>query len=395
MTEIAEDLKEIFLPVLKMTQPIGDFFIGSMKAKDLFKIAHFDIRKIRNEGGIDQYLGIQRQLNEKRVAEIQRYVKTMDATFPTAVILAVDERCATVNPIACRGDKPGQSRLFELGLRNVPEPEDGEDPVLFRQIARVIDGQHRIAGLELYEGDFDVNVAIFVGLDIATQASVFSVVNLAQTKVNASLVYDLFSYDEARSPEKTAHELAVALDSTSGSPFEKRIRRLGVATEGRFGETLSQATFVRAVLPYITDDVMTDREIGRRGGSWPSPDYQQMLKMIFRTFFVNNKDVDIAEIMWNYFSAVEERWPEAWAWTGTGRILNKTTGFEALMKFLRPAYRHLTNPGLKPTKAQFAEIFRQVRLKDSDFTTDNFKPGSSGVKALLEKMLLDTGVERA
>lgn len=386
-----EDEREVVFPAIRMRQPIGDFYIGTMKADDLFRIAYFDVRGLRDEDGIAKYLGIQRQISEKRVAEIKRYVATKDATFPTAVILAVDERCVSIRELRCPDDDMQNTSISVLRLRNVPDPEEGEESVLFRQIARVLDGQHRIAGLaETHGEDFEVNVALFVGLDIATQASVFSVVNLAQTKVNTSLVYDLFAYDKARSPEKTAHEIAVALDSAESSPFFEKIKRLGVATEGRFGETISQATFVRALLPYITEDAVTDRDIGKRGGRWPSPTNAQLKKMIFRYFFVRGLDTDIAEILWNYFDAVSERWPESWGWTGTGRVLNKTTGFQGLMRFLGPAYRSITGPGGKPTKEQFADIFARATLRDRDFNTDNFKPGSSGVATLANRLLDET-----
>jgi len=386
-----EDEREVVFPAIRMHQPIGDFYIGTMKADDLFRIAYFDVRGLREEHGIAKYLGIQRQLNEKRVEEIKRYVTTKDATFPTAVILAVDERCVTIRGLECKDPDMADTSISVLRLRNIPNPEDGEDPVLFRQVARVLDGQHRIAGLvETHGRDFEVNVALFVGLDIATQASVFSVVNLAQTKVNTSLVYDLFAYDKARSPEKTAHEIAVGLDAAESSPFHEKIKRLGVATEGRFGETISQATFVRALLPYLTEDVVLDRDIGKRGGRWPDASNSQLRKMIFRFFFLRDRDTDIGEILWNYFAVVSERWPESWEWTGTGRVLNKTTGFQGLMRFLGPAYRSITGPGGKPTREQFADIFARSRLQDRDFNTDNFKPGSSGVSALANRLLEET-----
>jgi hypothetical protein len=52
------------------------------------------------------------------------------------------------------------------------------------------------------------------------------------------------------------------------SPFKNRIKRLGVATDGRFGETLSQATVVKGILPYISDDPLEDRDRGKRFGFW-------------------------------------------------------------------------------------------------------------------------------
>lgn len=386
-----EDSRQINFPALKITQPIGEFFIGSLSADDLFRIAYFDIRGLRPIDGIEQYLGFQRTLNEKRVEEIRRYVNTTDATFPSAVILAIDERCVEARELHCDDPDMINTSLFVLKLKNIPEPEEGDDPVLFRQIARVLDGQHRIAGLEgLKDRKFDVNIALFIGLDLPTQASVFSIVNLAQTKVNPSLVYDLFSYDKARSPEKTAHELAVALDSAQKSPFYKRIKRLGTATEGRFGETLSQATFVRALLPYLSDDIMTDREIGKKGGRWPIPNNEQARRMIFRLPFVQDHDVDIGEVLWNYFAAIADRWPESWAWTGNGRILNRTTGLQGFMRFLGPAFRSIASPGGKPTKEQFQKIFLKVDIPEDQFTSDVFKPGSSGSSALYNRLLAET-----
>jgi hypothetical protein len=67
----------------------------------------------------------------------------------------------------------------------------------------VIDGQHRIAGLEKFTGaHFEVMTAIFVGIDISDQAYIFATVNLEQTKVRKSLAFDLFELARTRSPYK-------------------------------------------------------------------------------------------------------------------------------------------------------------------------------------------------
>ena len=63
---ILEDSRSISFPVMRVKQPIGEFFIGSIKAQDLFDIAQFDIRHLSQTEGIDTYLGIQRQLNDSR-----------------------------------------------------------------------------------------------------------------------------------------------------------------------------------------------------------------------------------------------------------------------------------------------------------------------------------------
>ena len=98
-----------------------------------------------------------------------------------------------------------------------------------------------------------MNVSIFIGADKADQAAVFATVNLAQTKVNNSLAYDLLSFAKRRTVERVCHEIVVALDREPSGPFKDKIKRLGVATPGRDNETLSQATVVRGILQYMVE----------------------------------------------------------------------------------------------------------------------------------------------
>jgi DGQHR domain-containing protein len=388
---ISEDHKEIAFPVIRVRQRIGDFFIGSIPSRQLFEIAFFDIRQIVHEDGIDSYLGIQRVLSKQRVKEISQYAHGMDATFPTAVILAVPEQCVGLVPTPA-----GQETIFTMTLRNIPETENPEDVVLYRQIARVIDGQHRIAGLEDYSGPtFELNVSIFIGADISDQASIFSTVNLAQTKVNRSLVYDLFELSKTNSPERMCHQIAVALDRAAGSPFHQKIKRLGTATEGRLGETLSQATVVDGILQYISKDriqLLQDRDIGKKGGRWPRVDADTARRLILRPFFVEGRDTDIANLIWNYFAAVSGRWPLAWDSGGEGMILNKTNGYNALMRFFRPAYLHFATPGQMVTRETFFSLFERVQLSDNDFDRTKFLPGSSGATELYRMLIQQTGL---
>lgn len=390
---INESHRSVSFPVIKVTQPIGDFYIGAISATDLVEIANFDIRQLSKKGNIDTYLGIQRRLNDARVNEIAQYVSTVDATFPTAVILAVEERCVTIKTLKFT-DTSEASRnpyeFYELTLSNYPGDIDDSETVLFRDIARVIDGQHRIAGLMQHKGNssFEINVAIFVGIDIADQASIFSTVNLAQTKVNRSLVYDLFEYAKTRSPEKTCHDVAITLDRVEKSPFFQKIKRLGVATEGRFGETISQATFVKSLLRYVSDNPIADRDLGKRFGTWSKENYDRN-RLIFREFFIAEKDESIALNVLNYFDAVRRRWPQAWNSVETGLILNKTNGFLALMRFLRPAYLYLNGLGRVVAAEKYFSLMEKINLRDGDFNRQKYLPGTSGetnlYKDLMEK----------
>ena len=203
---------------------------------------------------------------------------------------------------------------------------------------------------------------------------IFSKVNLAQTKVNKSLVYDLFSLDRDRSPEKTCHEIVVNLNDIPESPFFESIKRLGSATDGVFGETLSQATVVKGLLPYITNDPLTDRDIGRRIGVWPDRGPKDFERRIFYPFFRSKDDFKILTVVINYFTAIKERWPHAWSGTGTGAMLPRTNGYNASMRFLRDAYLQITTKPTVPSKDEFASIFARSEMTDADFSVEKFPP---------------------
>lgn len=381
MNGIADpDIIRIEIDALKVTQPIGDLFVASIKHDILCKISHFDVRRVlQEERDVERYLGIQRPLNKRRVAELEDYVNYLDATFPSSIILAIDDEYAEY-------DEDEEI----LTLRNYKEGED-KPSIAISQIARVLDGQHRIAGLANFKGPaFGLPVTIFIGSDIADQAYIFSTVNLEQTKVSKSLVYDLFELARTRSPQKTCHNIAVALDRDEKGPFFQRIKRLGFATIDRKFETLTQATFVENVLPLISDDPKGDRDLLLRGEKLPKARDDDSRRLIFRNLFIEDRDTTIAKILHNYFDAVRDRWENGWNARGQGQVLNKTNGFRALMRLLPRACLYFGVPGDLISKEKFSELFRRVDAPPDYFTVERFKPGSSGetdlARFLREKM---------
>ena len=373
-----EDPRSITFPCLPVAQPIGEFYVATIPYDELTEITWFDVRRILKEKReVETYLGIQRDLDKKRVAELQQYVNTVDACFPTAVILAV--------PAACASFDEARNRMT---LSNFLSSGDDRDKVFFRQIAKVLDGQHRIEGLKGYEqGEkFDVNVSIFIEPDLAEQAYIFSTVNLAQTKVNKSLVYDLYDLAKSRSPQKVCHNIAVALDQIEGSPFYERIKRLGSATPGRAKETITQATFVQALMPYVSSDAVKDRDIYMRGDTPARAGSDESRKLIFRNMMIDGRDLDIGDVIYNYFTAIKRRWPDAWGNAQKGNMLAKTNGFRAFMRLLRVAYLGISEPGGIPSEDEFGNIVKKIKMQDDDFNVDNFKPGSSGESDLYRQL---------
>ncbi len=374
------DKIEKAFPAIKVRQPIGDIYVASIDAKSIQKMTFFDVRRrIEEQRDIERYLGIQRPLNARRVSELNDYVNFRDATFPSSVIISVESDYA-------RYDE--ETKLLTLSNTRI-----GEDvpSVVLSNLCRVIDGQHRIAGLQTFDGpNFDLIVSVFIGSDVSDQAYVFATVNLEQTKVNRSLAIDLFELAKTRSPYKTCHNIAVALDTTDGSPFRQKIKRLGVATEGRFGgETLTQATFVDGLLPYISREPRKDRDSLLKGEKLPHAYGNDLDRMVFRNLFIDGDDVKIGRIYEQYFLAVKERWPDAWDYLGAGYMLSRTNGYRALSSIFGRIYRDITSPGQFAPKDAFIRYFNRVDVPWTHFSTENFKPGTSGESELRRFMLTE------
>lgn len=358
--------KFIEVPCLPVTQPIGTYFIGAMDSADLLAISYADVR--RPEGReLERYIGTQRDLSEGRVSEIKKYVRNVDACFPTSVILALSSDDVTYNEAE----------------RSLQIRRDSS-------VAKIIDGQHRIAGLEGYAGPpFALNVTIFVDMDIEDQAMVFATINLKQTKVSKSLAYDLYEYAESRSPQKTCHNIAKLMNFKEGSPFYLRVKILGKSS-GAETEVLTQATFVDRLLPMITSDAMLDRDRIKRGNDLQRASGRTADRLIFRDRFIEERDAEIAKVLWNYFKAVEARWFEGWSATREqGKILPKTTGFAALMRLLPEIVNDMGARDKIPSEDDFLSYLGRSRLESHDFTSARFKPGSTGESDLVKDLRAD------
>lgn len=363
--------ESISFKCIEVSQPLGTFYIGCIDYKDLIDISYADVLRIERheKREVERYLGVERPLSPRRVVILAKYVETIDATFPTSIIITVSSNDAEYD------EKTGIMRIRR-----------GED------IAKIIDGQHRIAGLKEYSGGtFQLNVTIFVDMDLEDQGMVFAVINLEQTKVNKSIVYSLYEYARARSPQKTCHNIAKLLNNKENSPFKDKIKILGIAT-GRASETLTQGTFVDWLLPLMSREPMIDRDKLKRNIDINKVTGSEERKMTFRNMFIDERDAEIAKVIWNYFSAVENRWFDVWYHARVGNILNRTTGFGALMKFLPIACINLGNPGDVVSAEAFRDVFNKVSLANDDFNPDRYKPGATGINALFEDFRKHTGL---
>lgn len=379
MEEVTEQF--ITFPCIEALQPIGTMFVGAIDYDYLEYISYADVRRM--ELGIDNrevedYIGIQRKLDSKREKTIGKYVNLIDATFPNSIILAISSEFAQFD---------SQTKLMKVKYKD--------------NVAKVLDGQHRIAGLRSFNqpgSKFQCIVTIYIDMELEDQAIVFATINKEQKNVSNSLVADLFAFAESRSPQKTGHNIARALSKKDPSPFYRKIKILGTAVD-KEKETITQDTFVKSLLQYISKDPQLDRDFYKRhkgsNEKLPLVKDNELKKYFLRNMFIEDeKDINIAQLVLNYFYAVEKKWPQAWQGSSQlpNNILNKSTGFIALMRFFKDAYLSFNKIGEIVTKDEFSSIFNRIQLTDSDFNRDKYIPGSSGQGTLYKDLVNQSGL---
>ncbi len=369
----------IKITAIRLSQPIGELYIGRVPAKALIELAEADIRRITDRE-MEIMSGIQRNLSQSRVPQIRKYIETVDASFPNSIILNFDSKFLISRPEplpnACNDDS---LYCFEVSID--------------KNAFKIIDGQHRLSGFDGAKvNNFDLLVAFFIDLPVEDQAYLFSTINVNQTKVNKSLVYDLFEVSESRSPQRTAHLITKALNTDEDSPFYRRIKLLGVAPkfddEVLYKAPLSQGTVAQRIVETISSDPMSDRDIIRRGKQIERTGSEIEKGLIFRKFFAEEKDGVILRIIKNYFRAVAEAFPDLWE--GQDNPLSKTIGYGALMRLLVDAF----SVGIQKDDLSF-EFFSNLMAKVKENseedelmppTFENFPAAGSGESKLYGKL---------
>lgn len=359
--------------ILPVKQPIGTFYIGTIKAKDAAGICSAEWRRpgedVQDE--LEKYIGIQRPLNKKRVEEIKKYVKTWDATFPNSVILAV---------------RPDYYFM------------EGESVMYIKrdsQATNIIDGQHRLAGFDTTENlpdDFKLVITLFPDLELEEQAYIFSVINTKMTRINPSLAADLYAFASIDTPEKLTHNIARDFNKDPANPWYDRIKMLGKRESGSTA-VLSQSTFTKKIINLISDTTHSYeiRDILKRNknnrsvlANFHYPNYSQ--KYIFWDHYIQNKDKFIYLVLKNYFVAVKKTYPADWM--DEGKILTKTTGYASLVNVFEKIYRAgFENKDL--TETHFSNLFTKAKNSGhvKDLTSIGYNPGSQGEKRLTDDLL--------
>lgn len=340
------------IQVLKVEQPIGIFYMSVMKAEDIYDIANIRARRLFDDA-------VQRDPSRDRISEISDYCSDEDATFPTPIIISV---------------YPHANVVVDNNQLTYDEEEI---------IGEVIDGQHRLKGIMKsdYASRFEMPVIFMLGLNNEEKAYVFSIINSKQTKVNSSLIFDLFGMSVTRSPQKTVHELARSMNSNEKSPFYQRLKMLGTKESHQTEAILSQGTFANSIIKLISRNPVEDSRLLKRGYV-----LEEDKSLPFRTYFIKERDDMMLKILLNCFNALKRVFYEEWENPRTN-ILWKTTGFGAVVYALVSLLQlGIENRNL--TERYFSHCFEafkeRLQNENKQLVSEQFGSGEQSQKRLAD-----------
>lgn len=332
---------------------------GSDESLNFFltKIDSEVLIKNSNVERLSEGKGVQRYLNEQRASDIAKFCERYDAIFPTPIIVSLntdfiidrDENDDVINKLevlATENSFDSQMRPFSI-----------------------IDGQHRLAGIEKYYSEckenpkkFILPLIIYMDATIETSAKVFVTINANQRSVDSSTISQLFgviySNSNLYTVESFASTVVTLLNESKHSPFYHRIKVLGRKT--RKEEFISQGTVAKKIIDRITSNPQQDNLDLEKGKYLALSDHNK----IFREYFIYNSPEKVAEFMIYYFSAFEIAFPKIWY--SEDLLVRKAVGFSGLMKFFTDLY-------LKTEFKKFDQVYLFFNEFDSEIVEYNLK----------------------
>jgi len=402
----------IDVPVLRVSQPMGIFYVAILKAEALLQIARSDGVQAQHalDGSGYTLHGIQRFIQDKRLAQIADYINREDAAFPNSVILAANydldidldqEEIEYINDengdIAEGKEKKSLAwRIYESegGLRlNIPSGA---------KIAAIIDGQHRIfayAKADPYRRlQTDMICSIFIDLPKPFQAQLFATINSTQKQVDRSLTYELFGYnvnDEPPiqwPPDKLAVFFTRKLGTDVASPMRGRIivapkqdlELQSIAATQSWH--VSTAVIVDGILRLFSSNPKRDanamkspngqrRAILEKGPKDSSP---------LRNEFISGNDQLIYKLVENYLITCEKLF---WNKAEKDSFILKTVGVQALFDVLRKiAPQAIAAKDI--SESYFEAILKKAA--EIDFSAIEFRNASGSGRSYIKKSIEKT-----
>ena len=342
------DLDFVFLPCQKVVQPIGNLYVGVLSWQIIERIAYVNPRIFMgyDDEGKEVYVGIQRDLSPDRKKQITEYIKDLNATFPTAILLNIPFEKVLIVPLDF-------SNTLSFNNVDVESIDKGFSAIVAKDqivtanlswlifpfkegIAQIIDGQHRMSGFEKADSnlEFDLPVTFFLNQDISDQAEMFAMINGKQTRVTSSLVYELFGISPQRSPYTVASKIVKLLNESEQSPLKQSIKILGRSSD-RYNGFITQSTIAKIIITLICGDLKQaeeDKRLMRRDEVPPLTPTLTNKRAILRRYFIKGNDEVIFKVLINFFNAVSRVF--SFEWSRPDSVLKKTIGITALTRVM-------------------------------------------------------------
>ena len=262
-----------------------DLYTFALPVKYLILLSYVAVRgKDKEEGAV------QRVLNRQRIASIKDYVLGGTMFVNTFVLNWNNEDL--------------EPKITDKSIK-IP---------LIDSAAQLIDGQHRLAGIEeaIKEkpelGEEVVLVTLAIGLKTKAAATIFLNINTEQRPAPRSLIYDLYGVadDEKNFSITRANDLAHALNDDLESPFYNLVKLPGMPRgKGR----IDLSTIVSTIKDYVDKDGVFARN--------------------------NIKELDMQKaILINYFNALKYYAERDGVWGDKAQnVILQAAGFVGSMEF--------------------------------------------------------------
>lgn len=319
-----------------------DFIIGKASIKDILTYTRYTERLIIGFDEDEKPIynpHIQRKVETSRVNKIADFlINDPEAMFPTNIVLGI--------PMSMISSQFSHDGIIEISLdekvtSQIKLAKEGyQDADVF---ITIIDGQHRIRGIEVaierlqeeaqrdnnisahtkLENLLNVELAIsyFIDKSLEYQAMIFSTINRTQKRVSQDLVYSLFGLSSEDTPYKTALEVTLALNAHPKSPFYHRIKLYGGEYDKKMSPPLSQATMIKSIVGLISESLReSENDKYKKRKELKEQKGQKFLP--FRKFYANNQDSLISDCLFYFFSTIQSKFPQYWIYDGLSKPQN-------------------------------------------------------------------------
>jgi len=319
-------------PALRLEQDRRHpLYLFALTGEELLQVA--DIARVgRDKAG--KLVGYQRPAVTRHIKNITEYLDSDAVLFPNSLILALSE---DVRFKASRQN--GSDAFLTPGMITIPVPRNGGP-----RPGWIVDGQQRALALaRSRRRDFPVAVNGFVADDVESQREQFLRVNSTRPLPRGLITELLPEVGTVLPPQlairRAPSQLCDLLCQDPESPFFGLIRRASTPTGQRRAAVVADTPVVRMLEESLTTPT---------GCLFP-----------YRNVATGELEVeDTREVLFVYWSAVRETFPEAWGRPPTQSRLMHSAGIRAMGRLMDRVMGAVARDNRRTVKAVTEELDR-------------------------------------